>query len=236
MDRTSKFAFAQLHPAATVQIAADFLRAVIDAVPYKLHTVLTDNGVQFGDMPQHRSGPTARYRVHKFDRVCLDHGVEHRFTKPNHPWTNGQVERMNRTLKEATVRRYHYDSHQQLRQHLAAFLDAYNFAKRLKTLQGLTPYEAICKAWADEPHRFRYDPTHLTSGPNTAPGRPGDAADSASKLRCAVRRPGFQNVASFPQSISASIGSLRIVSHDVSQAFLDNFAREISLVACPVPE
>jgi len=30
-------------------------------------------------------------------------------------------ERMNRTLKEATVRRYHYDTHQQLRDHLAAF-------------------------------------------------------------------------------------------------------------------
>lgn len=56
-----------------------------------IHTVLTDNGVQFGDMPPHRSGPTARYRVHKFDPVCLEHGVEHRFTKPNHPWTNGQV-------------------------------------------------------------------------------------------------------------------------------------------------
>lgn len=74
---------------------------------------------------------------------------------------------MNRTLKEATVRRYHYDSHQQLRQHLAAFLDAYNFARRLKTLHGLTPFEAICKAWADEPDRFRCDPTHLTSGLNT---------------------------------------------------------------------
>jgi Integrase core domain len=59
--------------------------------------------------------------------------------------TNGQVERMNRTLKEPTVRRYHYEDHQQLRDHLAAFLDAYNFAKRLKTLHGLTPYEAICK-------------------------------------------------------------------------------------------
>jgi transposase InsO family protein len=59
-------------------------------------------------------------------------------TKPNYPWTNGQVERMNRTLKEATVRRYHYDSHDQLRAHLAAFVDAYNFAKRLKTLKGLT--------------------------------------------------------------------------------------------------
>jgi len=78
-----------------------------------------------------------------------------------------QVEWMNRTLKEASVRSYHYDSHQQLRQHLAAFLDAYNFAKPLKTLQGLTAYEAICKAWADEPNSFRYDPTHLTSGLNT---------------------------------------------------------------------
>ncbi|HYG28005.1 MAG TPA: IS481 family transposase, partial [Caulobacteraceae bacterium] len=32
---------------------------------------------------------------------------------------------------------------------------------------GLTPYEAICKAWTDEPDRFRSDPVHLTSGLNT---------------------------------------------------------------------
>jgi hypothetical protein len=62
---------------------------------------------------------------------------------------------------------YHYDTHRQIKDHLAAFLDAYNFAKRLKTLRGLTPYEAICNAWADQPERFRYDPTHLTSGLNT---------------------------------------------------------------------
>ena len=47
-----------------------------------------------------------------------------------------------------------------------AFIAAYNFAKHLKTLRGLTPYEHICKAWADQPRRFRYDPTHLTSGLN----------------------------------------------------------------------
>jgi len=35
VDRTSKFAFAQLHPAANVQAAADFLKAVIEAVPYR---------------------------------------------------------------------------------------------------------------------------------------------------------------------------------------------------------
>jgi hypothetical protein len=111
IDRTSKFAFAQLHPTANVKTAVNFLAALIKAVPYKIHIVLTDNGIQFGDSIQHRSGPTARYRLHMFDRVCREHDIEHRFTKPNHLWTNGQVERMNRSLKEATVKRYHYDTH-----------------------------------------------------------------------------------------------------------------------------
>jgi transposase InsO family protein len=79
---------------------------------------------------------------------------------------NGQVERMNRTLKEATVQRYHYASHDELRHHLALFLDAYNYAKRLKTLKGLTPYEFICRSWAAEPHRFSANPHHQMPRPN----------------------------------------------------------------------
>jgi len=47
IDRTSKFAFIELHEKATTMIAADFLRHLIAAVPYKIHTVLTDNGIQF---------------------------------------------------------------------------------------------------------------------------------------------------------------------------------------------
>ena len=64
-------------------------------------------------------------------------GIDHRLTKPNHPWTDRQAERMSRTLKDATVRRYHYETHDKLRTHLKTFLDTYNFAKRLKTLLGL---------------------------------------------------------------------------------------------------
>ena len=87
---------------------------------------------------------------------------------------NGQVERMNRTLKDATVKRYHYDNHDQLRRHLADFVAAYNFARRLKTPQGLTPYEAICRTWTNEPSRFTSDPTHQTPGPKiSAPGTAG---------------------------------------------------------------
>lgn len=97
----------------------------------------------------------------------MSRGIEHRLTKPNHPWTNGQVERMNRTIKEATVKRFHDDSHDQLRTHLADFMAACNFARRLKTLGGLTPYESTCKIWTPEPDRFILDPFHQMRGLNT---------------------------------------------------------------------
>jgi transposase InsO family protein len=167
IDRTSKFAFAQLAEKASRVTASAFLTALVEAVPYKIHTVLTDNGIQFTFPPRYADGPTARYVTHMFDMRCRENGIEHRLTKPNHPWTNGQVERMNRTLKEATVRRYHYDSHDQLRDHLATFLAAYNFAKRLKMLRGLTPHEYICKCWTENPDQFRLNPFHHKLGLNT---------------------------------------------------------------------
>lgn len=102
-----------------------------------------------------------------FGMRCVEHGIEHRLTKVRHPWTNGQVEGMNRTIKDATVKRFHYDNHAQLRAHLADFMDAYNFARRLKTLKGLMPYEFICKSWTNEPERFNLNPIHHMPGLNT---------------------------------------------------------------------
>ena len=166
IDRTSKFAFVQVVEKANRVTASAFLVALIAAVPYKIHTVLTDNGVQFRYPSRYADGPTARYMTHMFGMRCRENGIEHRFTKINHPWTNGQVERMNRTIKEATVQRYHYDSHQELAQHLNDFVSAYNFGRRLKTLQGLTPYEFICKRWTSEPERFILDPLHQMPGLN----------------------------------------------------------------------
>ena len=166
IDRTSKFAFAQLVEKANRRTASAFLEALIEAVPYTIHTVLTDNGIQFRHPPRYAKGPTARYITHMFGIRCRENGIEHRCTKISHPWTNGQVERMNRTIKDATVKRFHYDDHQQLRRHLGDFIDAYNFGRRLKTLQGLTPYEFICKQWTIEPERFTLNPIHQMPGLN----------------------------------------------------------------------
>jgi hypothetical protein len=161
IDRTSKFAYAELHMDAHKTIAAQFLRNLIAAVPYKIHTVLTDNGIQFTNRKRDQYA-----FQHIFARVCQEFGIDHRLTKTNHPWTNGQVERMNRTIKETTVKKYYYQTHQHLKGHLQAFLMAYNFAKRLKTLNGLTPYEYICHCWDKEPERFIMNPYHHTLGLN----------------------------------------------------------------------
>src|SRR5215212_2647503 len=104
IDRTSKFALAELHEKATRRVASNFLRALAAAVPYRIHTVLTDNGTHFteptsdGWTPEDIRQMMARnqpFLCHAFELACAELSIEHRLTKPRHPWTNGQVERMN---------------------------------------------------------------------------------------------------------------------------------------------
>jgi hypothetical protein len=99
VDRTSKFAFAELHERVTRRIAADFLRRLIAAVPYRIHTVLTDNGTHFTEPTGHqahgccqtrryqkaRSNSHAQGRVrcsgaHSFELACAQNDVDHRLT------------------------------------------------------------------------------------------------------------------------------------------------------------
>ena len=81
VDRTSKFAFVQLVESASRVTASAFLVALIAAVPYKIHTVLTDNGIQFRFPPRYADGPTARIH-HAHVRDALP-GEWHR--APLHP-------------------------------------------------------------------------------------------------------------------------------------------------------
>ena len=167
VDRVTKFTHVAFFDAATKLNAAAFLRQVVEAFPYRIHTVLTDNGVAFTEQPRYRKGITQRFSAHIFDRVCQEHGIEHRLTKPYHPWTNGQAERMNRTVKEATIKAFHYPQFDALQAHVLAFITAFNFAKHLKALRWRTPFKAICDAWFQTPDRFKLDPHHLIARLNT---------------------------------------------------------------------
>jgi len=100
IDRTSKFAVAQLVEKADRKTAWKFLQHMLEAAPYKVHTVLTDRaigaplvrvtmarGIQFAEQPRNRN--TAYSRPMRFDMIREANGIEHRLTKLNHPWTNG---------------------------------------------------------------------------------------------------------------------------------------------------
>ena len=70
IDRTSKFAFVKPEEKANRVTASAFLEELIKNIPYKIHTILTDNGVQFTYPPRYKDGPTARYMTHMFDMRC----------------------------------------------------------------------------------------------------------------------------------------------------------------------
>jgi transposase-like protein len=57
VDRTSKIAFTQLADKVYTVTARAFLDALVNAVPYKIKIVLTDNGIQFAELPKSGSGP-----------------------------------------------------------------------------------------------------------------------------------------------------------------------------------
>src|SRR5687768_9241938 len=170
IDRVSKFAHVAFFDANTKLNGAAFLRQVVAALPYRLHTVLTDNGMAFAELPENRGRYPeieAIFGGHVFDRVCDEHGITHKLTKPYHPWTNGQAERMNRTVKEATIKAFHYPDLEALQAHVLTFGRAYSFAKHLKALRWRTPFQVICDAWAKDPSIFKIDPHHLIPGPHT---------------------------------------------------------------------
>jgi len=127
IDRTSKFAFTQLVDKAGKMAAAQFLRDLI--------------GVQFTN----RSCDTCAF-AHVFDHVCREHEIEHRLTKVKHPWTNGQGERMNRTIKDATVKRFHYDDHNQLLIHLSDFMAATTSRAGSRPSEGSRPMNTSARS------------------------------------------------------------------------------------------
>jgi transposase-like protein len=80
IDRTSKFVYVELLERQGKMQAAQFLRNLIVVVPYKIHTILTDNEQQFTNLPHQK------YALpHILRRVCTENEIEHRLTKPAHP-------------------------------------------------------------------------------------------------------------------------------------------------------
>ena len=165
IDRVCKYAYAELHERMTQEIARDFLENFIKDCPFKIHTILTDNGAQFtyALLAEHLR---PKNKVHMFDLLCAQNGIEHRLTKFRHPWTNGQVEIMNKKIKAHTTKKYHYESAESLKKHLMAYLLVYNFQRPLKALKYKSPYDKIVETYEQKSELFNFNPLQKIVGLN----------------------------------------------------------------------
>lgn len=118
-DAASSYAAARIVPAATAQETARFLRDVLVPLYQKagwpIQRVLTDCGSEYRGA---------------FDRACEELGLRHTRTKPQHPWTNGFVERLQGTILHehwrVAFRRRYFTGLDQLDRSLAGYLRFYN--------------------------------------------------------------------------------------------------------------
>ncbi len=103
IDRTGKLAFVHRVDSATRVTGSTFLASLIAVIPCSIHTTLTGDGIQLRYVPHHANGPTARYMTRMFTMRCRENGIERRLSKINHLRTDGQVEQIGLSIKDATV-------------------------------------------------------------------------------------------------------------------------------------
>jgi transposase InsO family protein len=152
IDRATRYVYLEIHHKRDGKTAAGFLGRFLAHFPYPVHTILTDNGSEFTDRfavdmkDKPRDRPSGR---HPFDRLCAQHRIDHRLTRPYRPQTNGLVERFNRRIVEAIGRQTKrgsahrlFQSHADRDAFLQRFVHDYN-RTRLKCLGYLAPLQAL---------------------------------------------------------------------------------------------
>ena len=144
IDRATRWVFIRIYNSKTAANARRFLRDLERACPTRIRMVLTDNGKEFTDrlFSLRKRSPTGK---HEFDLLCNDLSIEHRLAPPQHPQTNGMVERFNGRIEEV-LQSYHFSSGDKLETTLHRYVALYNQQLSQSALGSKTPLQAI-KDW-----------------------------------------------------------------------------------------
>ena len=166
IDRATRWVFIAIKSHKTAAAARAFLAGLRKAAPFKISTILTDNGKEFTDrLFGSRSKPESG--EHEFDRLCQALGIEHRLTKPRHPQTNGMVERFNGRLSQV-LRSHHFNGAEDLEKTLHRYVWLYNQHLPQKALGHETPLQAL-KTWRMKMPELFVKSVRNHPGPDTIP-------------------------------------------------------------------
>lgn len=132
VDDASRFAFVQVHPDDREGTTAQFL---LDAA-----SRFAEHGVRIERILTDRGGV---YRSRWFATILAQLSIQHRWTRPYRPQTNGKAERFIKTLVDEWAYARFYRSNQVRRLALPQWLDFYNQRRPHTALNGLTPKAAL---------------------------------------------------------------------------------------------
>ncbi len=160
IDRATRLMFFKVYQNKTSRNAVDFLDKCKSYFPFYISHVLTDNGGEFTDRFTCKKKKASGN--HDFDISCIESNIDHRLTAPFTPKTNGMVERVNGTIKNATVKVLTYEDEAALKADLDKFLVYYNLNRRhgslRRELKVRTPFEALQCWYRINPEIFRKSP------------------------------------------------------------------------------
>jgi transposase InsO family protein len=129
VDDHSRLAYSEIHPDERAETCAGFLTraaaAFAEAGITRIERVITDNAFAYRRSAAFRAAVAAI-------------GAQQRFIKPHCPWTNGKVERFNRTLQTEWAYRQPFTSNRDRAAALAPWLQHYNH-DRIHSGTGTTP-------------------------------------------------------------------------------------------------
>lgn len=115
------------------------LNMLHDQYRLQFEEILSDNGPEFGPRESKQK------HGHPFERMLIELGIKHRYTKPYRPQTNGKVERFWRTLQEDLIREADYDSVEELKDELMQYLVYYNNHRPHQGIDGKVPADMVNK-------------------------------------------------------------------------------------------
>ncbi len=156
IDRATRWVYVEILKDKSATAASGFFKRLIDHAPFTIRKVLTDNGKEFTDRFC-ATGERPPTGTHAFDRVCADHHIEHRLTKPRTPQTNGMIERFNGRIADV-LRTHRFDSAASLQATLKRFVYLYNYHIPQKNLQHKTPLQTLQEWYAQQPQLFKKSP------------------------------------------------------------------------------